>query len=666
MFSIFCYKNIFQYDELIPEELEADRGGFYINSGSLEFKKLSNFERPGDEIRMPKAKKRALSTSSESSAAEESAAGQDKNSEKLKKNTHTEKKVKTAAATSSSDEQGKAKKQKKEKLDKQEKIEKPKEVVPKDAPPAKEPEKKKPVEKIPEPEKILKTTTVKDMLRAKRDHMRKMEQGKPTSSGATTATENDDEEDGEIESLSSLAISDSSRDSHPDQPPTNGVKDVQLPSTLPADIISAIGSLKQTAETSKTNFFNTAVLDQLVILDNSVKAISMTSRVQVFNYLEQFVPCTKKTLFAKVRKHRVHQFEIKVKSEVHKLRKVVNDLMPEIKAKYDSELSRYEECKNIQNVIGTDFQLVVPRIKFHWNDEARVALSEITRHLKDRFKCSKKSKETEQDFLVRRMRSDIIPLWPDGWMRLEDLNREVERKKKKDARATAIATQESPQPNLQTKNNTNSATEATNGKSQAQKTEPNTKTSEVEATSKVWTATTQKIPTPSASPSSVIKRSSDHSINSIISASPSPPNTSQSIKTQESASKPRMVDIEKLICPSDLLKTVHQKPSLPRFNFSPIESDKLKAEKVRRSDSSDSDCVEIVGEFSPIKPVKYNQVNHSLPEPFAKKSKKHGSDDGEHETDYSKIIMGLQSLTVRIFFSSYDSNSNSFLYCLNV
>lgn len=229
---------------------------------------------------MPKAKKRALSTSSEESDSEEAA--EEKQLEKPIKKQHTEKKMKTTA-TSSSDEQAKAKKMKKDKP------EKPKEVL-KEVQPQKEPEKKKTTEK--EQEKSIKTTTVKDMLRAKRDNMLKKEQGGKSTSGATTATDNDDE-DNEAESVSSLAVSESSRDSHPEVAPVNGTKEVSLPESLPTSIRSIISTLKVYAEaaaSNKTNFFDAKVMDQLVETDNGAKKLGSSARVQVFNYLVLFVP----------------------------------------------------------------------------------------------------------------------------------------------------------------------------------------------------------------------------------------------------------------------------------------------------------------------------------------------------------------------------------------
>lgn len=606
---------------------------------------------------MPKAKKRALSSSSESS--ESDAAEEEKAAEKPSKKNHAEKKVKTTA-TSSSDEQGKLKKMKKDKQ------EKPKEV-PKEVQPVKEPEKKKTAEK--EAEKVHKTTTVKDMLRAKRDRdsLRKMEQGKPTSSGATTATDNDDE-DGESETASSIGVSESSHDSHPETAAAvNGVKDLTLPASLPTEVVAMISALKLYAETNpnvKTSFFDDDVLDQLVKIDNSAKTVGTSVRIQMFNYIEQFVPCTRKTLLAKVRKHRVVQQANKVKNEISKLKKIVTETMPGLVAKHEQDVSSYEELKRIQNVVGDSTPSSPPRKKYHWNDSSRLALSETVRYLQDQYKAAKLKNEDQEQFVARKLMDFVVPLWPEGWIGLEDFRKELDRKKKKENRALLAAAQSALPVHLKSNS---AAVVSTNGKApiHQQKTEAKEKSSELEVPIANGKASSPKSSVPSVSATSVIKRSSDHSIISIISASPSPPTTSQSLKVQD-ASKPRVMESDKLLSPTELLKATHSKLPLPRFSASPIDKlapEKSILDKVRRSDSSDSsDCVEIVGEgeFNPIKPVKSsyhhnnnNKANHSgsqHPAPVAKKTRTHGSDDGEHETDYSKIIMGIQSLTVRKLF----------------
>lgn len=599
---------------------------------------------------MPRAKKRILDTSSES----EGESNKDKASSSAvkvkKKKMNEEKKVKSTTASSSSDEQGKA--AKKAKKDKQEKkvesIPQNKEV--KEVKEVKEIEKKKPsvasVEKeqpaatsiIPDDkkEKTMKTTTVKDMLRLKRDNLLKKEQSKSSGGGTTTTTDNDDDDGSE--SVSSLAVSESSHESNSDAPPSttpmNGTKELILPSNFPPELCASLKSLKEYSEKIKnnTNFFDNHVKDQLLKIDDLAKAQGMAISVQVYKQLENFIPSPRKAILTKVNRFRVQQAENKIKTEIKKLKTAVNSILPDLVRKYDDDLKQFEAKKNLNHYTESPTEHKSPRRKFHWNDNLRQILADIVQLISEFHKLSKAKKEPLNEYTAKYLKDHVMPIWPEEWIKADDFQRELDKKKKKEARLSLGA---SPQPT------TSAATSSTsNGKQphQPQKTEN--------------PMVNGKSPSHSSavpSQSSVIKRSSDHSINSIInSASPSPPTVSQS--------KTHVVDLDKLSNPSDLLK-ISQPPKVPKFSHpSSVALDVISPEKVRISDGSDSDCaiVESPVKSSSFKPQQFtsqhlnNNNKIGMSQPVAqhhharekeKKSKK--------PEDFSSLINSIESLTVK-------------------
>ena len=221
---------------------------------------------------MPKAKKRILSTSSEGSASEaEEEQKPSKENDQIKKSgdvtkpkspksSHVEKKQKTAG-TSSSDEMGmkinkipiKEKEKEKEKV---KEVKAPKKIEKEDAASDSSKDNNK---------KVIKTTTVKDMLRCQRDNLRKMELGK--DAGGTTNSDDSD-------SIAVNGESSSSGSEDEEDKKINGVvkeaqKDVPLPDQLPPILLECISKLKEIAlqnvsTLSKNNFFDAKVKDLLL------------------------------------------------------------------------------------------------------------------------------------------------------------------------------------------------------------------------------------------------------------------------------------------------------------------------------------------------------------------------------------------------------------------
>lgn len=588
------------YDEFIPDEYIPDRGGFYVNSGLLEFKKIPNFERPGDENRMPKARKRALSTSSESEAEDENkkSATSDAAVVIKKKSVNKEKKAKSSVtASSSSDEQGKAAKKAKKTKDAE------------SLPPIKEQEVKEKEKKIPpappataDPE-IKKETTVKDMLRIKRDNMRKMEQvkeGVPVITiDADDASESNslgDSNDSPNETTNTTAAPTTSKSNGQTTP------ELSLPSNFSPELCLSITNLrdyvKKTASLN-TNFYDNYVKEQLIKIDDLGKLHDTSTQVQVYKQLEIFIPSSKKAILSKVNRFRIQHAESKLKSQIKKLKSAINRTLPDLVKKYDEDLKDYEGKKNLGHI--NPFEMKAPRRKFRWDDNLRQTLSDTVQLIIELHKVSKSKKDPIDEFKNTYLRSIVLPLWPDEWMKFDDLRRELERKERG-------ASQNVPQPH--------------NGKfsSPPQKTENS--------------VVHEKSPSPSLSQKqqqiSVIKKSSDHSISSIMS-SPSPPPPPPSSSASSSVQS-HPVNVAQL-----------------KAKVIQLSEPKTPEKRHRLSDGSDSDCaiIESPRSLAASVPIKTPDTHH-----YVSNNKQQQNDvkkAREEAEDYSNLINSFSLLTVSNF-----------------
>ncbi|KAL6033183.1 hypothetical protein STEG23_031802, partial [Scotinomys teguina] len=208
-----------------------------------------------------------------------------------------------------------------------------------------------------------------------------------------------------------------------------------LPDGLPVLLEKRIEDLRVAAklfdEEGRKKFFTQDMNNILLDIELQLQELGPVIRSGVYSHLEAFVPCNKETLVKRLKKLHLNVQDDRLREPLQKLKLAVSNVMPEQLFKYqeDCQARSQAKCAKLQadeerekNGSEDDDdekpgkRVIGPRKKFHWDDTIRTLLCNLVEIKLGCYELEPNKSQSAEDYLKSFMETEVKPLWPKGWM----------------------------------------------------------------------------------------------------------------------------------------------------------------------------------------------------------------------------------------------------------
>ncbi|XP_036284167.1 ubinuclein-2 isoform X3 [Pipistrellus kuhlii] len=216
-----------------------------------------------------------------------------------------------------------------------------------------------------------------------------------------------------------------------------------LPEGLPVLLEKRIEDLRVAAklfdEEGRKKFFTQDMNNILLDIELQLQELGPVIRSGVYSHLEAFVPCNKETLVKRLKKLHLNVQDDRLREPLQKLKLAVSNVMPQQLFKYQEDcLARGQaKCAKLQTDEERDKngseedddekpgkRVIGPRKKFHWDDTIRTLLCNLVEIKLGCYELEPNKSQSAEDYLKSFMETEVKPLWPKGWMQARMLFKE--------------------------------------------------------------------------------------------------------------------------------------------------------------------------------------------------------------------------------------------------